>query len=107
MGSAELDLPLTGIKEIVAVADTGIDTGDANTVHEDFRGRIVGIKSWPITPAFDSYIKNPGTTVVRQRSRHSRCRSVLGDGKEISGSRGINSGLAYNAGLFFQAIDRS
>lgn len=34
------DLSLFGQQQIVAVADSGLDTGNANTVHQDVRGRI-------------------------------------------------------------------
>ena len=51
---------LTGTGEIVAVADSGLDTGDAQTVHADFRGRVVNIESWPIAPSLAPFVTNPG-----------------------------------------------
>lgn len=111
LGAPGFDLPLTGKREIIAIADTGIDTGDANTIHEDFRGRISGIKSWPITPAFDNYIKNPGADdgAADLDSGHGThvAGSVLGSGEKSQGSgEELIRGLAYNAGLFFQAIEQ-
>ncbi len=38
--AAREDHGLDGIDQIVAIADTGIDTGDTNTIHPDFAGRI-------------------------------------------------------------------
>ena len=43
-------LRLTGEGEIIGVCDGGFDTGDPDTIHPDFAGRIVAIKSYPITP---------------------------------------------------------
>ncbi len=51
-------LKLSGDGEIVAVCDTGLDTGDGNAIHADFAGRIVAIKSYPITPDWNSIIFN-------------------------------------------------
>jgi len=54
-----LNLPLTGEGEIIGIADSGLDTGNPKTIHEDFHGRIVGIKSLPI--------HNLSTTVLKTR----------------------------------------
>jgi len=43
------DLGLTGEGQVVAVADTGLDTGDLSTLHEDVRGRVLNaypLSSW-------------------------------------------------------------
>ncbi|MFZ4662633.1 MAG: S8 family serine peptidase, partial [Caldilineaceae bacterium] len=53
-------LGLTGHGEIVAVADSGLDTGDTNTIHLDFRGRVKHIRSFPIKPSASSQVQNPG-----------------------------------------------
>ena len=102
---------LTGAGEIVAVADSGLDTGNAQTIHADFRGRIVDIESWPIVPAMSAYVTNPngddgasddfsghGTHVVG---------SVLGDGNR-SQALGVGNiqGMAPGAQLVFQAIEQ-
>lgn len=51
---------LNGTGQIVAVADTGLDTGvnDA-TMHDDFGGRISDIRSWPIQPGGGPLLKVP------------------------------------------------
>ena len=51
---------LSGEGETICVCDTGIDTGDPATIHPDFTGRIVAIRSFPITPDFTSFVNNPG-----------------------------------------------
>jgi hypothetical protein len=38
--------PFTGAGEIVAVADTGIDTGNKNTIHPDFKDHIQDLQAW-------------------------------------------------------------
>jgi hypothetical protein len=38
--------PFTGAGEIVAVADTGIDTGDPTTIHKDFRDHLQDLQAW-------------------------------------------------------------
>ncbi len=106
-GSGNLDLPLTGEGEIIAIADTGLDTGDASTVHEDIRDQIVGIKSWPIQPVFNDQVDNPGgndgpADVVSGHGTHV-AGSCVGNGQK---SEGTVKGLANRAGLFFQAIEQ-
>ena len=105
------NLPYTGKKEIIAVADTGLDTGDPATLHEDFRGRIAGIRSWPIKPLFSSYIHNPGGNdgPVDLDSGHGThvAGSALGDGTRAA-RNGLPAirGLAHGAKLFFQALEQ-
>ncbi|MFX0194486.1 MAG: S8 family serine peptidase [Candidatus Hodarchaeota archaeon] len=104
-------MPFTGESEIIAVADSGIDTGDPATVHEDFQGRIVDIRSWPIKPVFDPHIHNPGGDdgPADLDSGHGThvTGSILGNGRraEQLGLPPIR-GLAYRARLFFQAVEQ-
>lgn len=103
------DLPICGEGETIAVADTGLDTGDEESIHMDFRGRIDAIYSWPINPAFDDMINNPGADdgASDKDSGHGThvAGSVLGDGR-LSGERAVR-GLAHGARLVFQAIEQS
>jgi serine protease AprX len=111
LGPAKLDLPFKGKGEIIAIADTGIDTGDPSTIHEDFRGRIAGITSWPITAYWDSWINNPGADdgpedVDSGHGTHV-AGSVLGNGKMSQGGpEKAICGLAPEASLFFQAVEQ-
>ena len=111
LGSAELKLPFKGKGEIIAIADTGIDTGDPNTIHEDFRGRIAGITSWPIIAYWSQWINNAGADdgpedVDSGHGTHV-AGSVLGNGKMSQGGPEKSiCGLASEASLFFQAIEQ-
>lgn len=99
---------LDGEGEIVAVADTGLDTGkNDNTMHEDFKGRIDSIHSWPISKGYDNYVNNPGAD-------DGAADKDLGHGTHVAGSvlgNGAQSdddirGMAYEAQLVFQAIEQ-
>jgi hypothetical protein len=106
-------LDLSGKGEIVAVCDTGLDTGDKDNIHEDFKDRIVAMKSYPITSTFDPYIKNPGGNdgPADLDSGHGThvAGSVLSSGASsegLAGQANLIRGLAYKAGLVFQAIEQ-
>ncbi len=105
-------LGLSGKGEVVAVADTGLDTGDPNTIHLDFRGRIQDITSFSIAPSFASYVTNPGADdgPDDRYSGHGThtSGSVLGDGARAQalGLKPIQ-GMAPEAKLVFQAIEQT
>ena len=106
-------LGLTGKGEIIAVCDTGLDSGEVESNHPDFKDRIVSITSYPINSTYDDYIKNPGADdgpadVDSGHGTHV-AGSVLGSGKSSSGLSGIVGplrGLAYKAKLVFQAVEQ-
>lgn len=114
------DLGLTGKGEIVGIADTGIDSGDSNTIHPDFRERIKKIKSYPIKSVFDAtLIRNVrGDDGPRDtRSGHGThvAGSVLGNGNSSltiggggggSGNNVLIKGIAHESELVFQAIEQ-
>ncbi|MDD5482062.1 MAG: S8 family serine peptidase [Kiritimatiellae bacterium] len=88
---------LTGAGQIVAVADTGLDTGDADTIHPDFSNRIVAAfalgrpesNDWSDATSHGGH----GTHVAG---------SVLGSG--VAWSNGLFRGAAYEASLVFQSV---
>ena len=87
-----LSLDLTGGGQVVAVADTGLDTGNYSTLHKDFSGRV--IHAYALGRADNwSDPDGHGTHVAG---------SVLGSGTR-SPSDPIR-GPAYGAGLIFQSI---
>ena len=108
-------LGLYGQGQIVAVADTGLDTGNLSTLHQDFRGNPTGCSEtsrivatvargkpgdWSDTYGSPPRVYGHGTHVAG---------SVLGNGCR-SGSNGTPNyagsyaGLAPQAGLVFQAV---
>lgn len=102
---------LSGAGEVVAVADSGLDTGIAATVHPDFRGRVKEIESWPIAPSQGRFVLNDGaddgpSDDFTGHGTHV-AGSVLGDG-----SRAVTLGLppiqgmAPEAELVFQAVEQ-
>ncbi len=92
---------LYGAGQIVGVADTGLDTGNAATLSADFAGRLVN--AYALARLGDwSDLDGHGTHVAG---------SVLGNGS-LSGSNPANqlymssfAGVAPEAGLVFQSID--
>jgi serine protease AprX len=105
--SSSFNIPLSGKGEIVGVADTGFDTDDPSKMHKDFEDRIIGIRSWPISPEYNDIVQFPGDDdgPADKWSGHGThvSGSVLGDGKM---SQGLIRGLAVKAKLFFQALEQ-
>jgi serine protease AprX len=104
-------LSLTGKGEIIAISDTGLDTGDKETLHLDIRGRVKTIQSYPIQPEYDSSVKNPGYDdgSADRYSGHGThiAGSALGNGQQaINLSILPIKGMAPEAELFFQAIEQ-
>lgn len=107
-------LNLDGSGEVVAVCDTGLDSGDANNIHPDFAGRIDALLSYPIEDSYARFVRNPsgddgGSDTKSGHGTHV-AGSVLGDGSESLGISSIDKpirGLAHKAHLVFQAIEQS
>ncbi|AVP97167.1 serine protease [Ahniella affigens] len=103
-------MQLTGAGEIVAVCDTGLDTGDPVTIHPDFAGRIKAIRSYPISDDYAEYLMNPGADdgASDLDSGHGThvAGSVLGSGVGAAGSPDLAQGFAPKAKLVFQAIEQ-
>ena len=102
----------TGKGEIVAVCDTGLDSGDTASMHPDFTDRITAIKSYPINPDFDPFINNPGgndgpSDLDSGHGTHV-AGSVLGNGKasRTDSNQTPIRALAHEANLVFQAIEQ-
>ncbi|MEC7272167.1 MAG: S8 family serine peptidase [Candidatus Thermoplasmatota archaeon] len=92
----------TGI--IVAVADSGLDSGtNDSTMHPDFRDHIVDIVSLPMTPMRASACGSPANDGAEDIDGHGThvAGSVLGDGTDSSGNI---KGMAPEARLYFQSV---
>ena len=108
-------LGLDGNGEIVAVADSGFDTGDMGDVHADFQGRVIDIKSFPVADsqkaALDGSIGfDDGAADLTGHGTHV-AGTILGDGTE---SGLLNpamdppvEGVAPGARLVFQAVGQT
>lgn len=115
MGNAYAATATTGLKlagegEIVAVCDTGIDTGNPADIHPDFAGRILALKSYPITPDWKPYVTNPGGNdgPADLDSGHGThvSGSVLGSGAASASGPATIRGHAHKAKLVFQAVEQ-
>ena len=91
LDAAHDDYGLDGSGQIVAIADTGLDTGDTNTLHPDLAGRLLQVfDTGRLTNWSDTYYH--GTHVAG---------SLLGSG---AASDGQYRGAAPGAHLVFQSI---
>ena len=115
MGAREVSNPaglgLSGRGEVVGVADSGLDTGNAATIHPDFAGRVAAIHSWPVASDWSTVVTNVGGDdgAADTRSGHGThvTGSVCGNG---SASLAVQPepvrGLAFEGNLVFQAIEQ-
>ena len=94
VSNAWTTLGLTGTNQIVAVCDTGLCTGNTNTLHRDFTNKLVWAQALGRTGDW-SDADSHGTHVAG---------SVLGSG---SMSTGKYKGVAYQAKLVFQSVEDS
>lgn len=99
---------LDGEGQIVAVCDSGIDTGVIDlSMHADFQGRIQNIYSWPIQGNYQQYLDNTsfddGPADLGNGHGTHVTGSVLGNGEKSGGSI---RGMAFNARLIFQAVEQ-
>lgn len=82
----------------VCVADTGLDTGDTNTMHPDLRGRVSGFKPYPpLTDGSDGY--GHGTHAAGIVAGNAATGETDPDTKGLYGL-----GVASDATLFIERI---
>ncbi|MBN1261121.1 MAG: S8 family serine peptidase [Anaerolineae bacterium] len=110
------DLGLYGEGQVVAVADTGLDTGSLSTLHEDFLGAPTGCSGTDRIIATyalgrtNNWSDSCNSVVYGPQGGHGThvAGSVLGNGCESGSSgssySGSHAGLAPQAGLVFQSI---
>lgn len=108
------NMSLTGKDEIVAVADTGLDTGDTEILHPDFKDRVIMLESYPITTSLpQEYLVNFGDDdgPSDKYSGHGThvAGSILGTGAQAKnlGLPSIPAGMAPEAKLIFQSIEQT
>lgn len=102
--------PLTGQGEVIAIADSGLDTGYESTIHPDFKSRVRAIKSYPVRPS--KFFLNPGADkgaadIFSGHGTHVT-GSALGSGAHAK-SLGLSpiKGIAPEAELIFQAVEQA
>jgi serine protease AprX len=115
MGAREVSNPaglgLSGRGEVVGVADSGLDTGNATTIHPDFAGRVAAIHSWPVTADWSTVVTNVGGDdgAADTRSGHGThvTGSVCGNGSASLAVQPVPvRGLAFEGNLVFQAVEQ-
>ena len=82
-------LGLSGDGQFVSTSDSGIDTGNLKTLHEDLRDRVVAIK-------VNTYCS---TNDVSGHGTHT-AGSIVGTGKMWTNETGVVRGTAYGAKLY-------
>ena len=104
-GSWRTDLDGTG--EVIAVADTGLDTGVVATLTPDLAGRVTALTSWPINASWAPYVTNPGADdgPADLGSGHGTYVAGLAAGTGAR-SGGQRRGVAPGASLVVQAIEQ-
>ena len=103
-------LGLSGEGEIVAVCDTGLDSGNPQQIHADFAGRVVAVRSYPVAAGWAAWVTNAGADdgAADLDSGHGThvAGSVLGDGAASATSPVRVTGMAPKAKLVFQAVEQ-
>ncbi|MEA3559901.1 MAG: S8 family serine peptidase, partial [Candidatus Thermoplasmatota archaeon] len=102
-------LGLNGTGQIVAVCDTGLDTGLNSTMHPDLKGRIIAAYTYGRSGNWsdpDIHVWDASTSSWKYKGGHGThvTGSVLGDG---SASNGTYAGMAPAADLVFQSTMNS
>lgn len=97
VGTVQEGLGLTGKGEIIAIADSGLDSGQQDDLHLDLRGRVRSIQSFPISTAFSHLVDNPkGDDGAADRNS--------GHGTHVAGIVAGNGTAAREAGLAVKIV---
>lgn len=99
---------LRGKGQIIAVADTGLDSGENNeSLHPDFQGRVKAILSLPLNSGWQGVAVKPNAndSAADRDSGHGThvAGLALGSGER---SAGLHQGVAPEAQLVFQAMEQ-
>ena len=97
---------LDGSGEIVAIADTGLDSGDASTgMHPDFSGRIRALISLPMNASWSGFAVARTDDAADRASGHGTHVAGLLAGSGVA-SKGLHCGLAPASEVVFLAIEQ-
>jgi serine protease AprX len=108
------ELPWTGTGEIIAIADTGLDTGIKETLHDDLRMQVLHIKSYPFNDQAEAWEKwrdrvsniDESCSAADLRSGHGTHVSGIAIGNGSRSNQQIK-GIAPDAQLVFQSLERT
>ena len=107
-------MALTGRGQIVAICDSGLDTGNASNIHQDFRDRVIGIRSLGAGVGLAPFTNDPpghDDGPADNNSAHGThvAGSVLGSGAagRQAGGTLVPQGIAPEAEVFFQAVEQT
>ena len=104
MGGSEL----RGKGQVIAVADTGLDSGlNDESLHPDFQGRVKAIISLPLNNSWKNVAANNDSDdgPADRNSGHGTHVAGLALGSGIRSS-GLHQGIAPEAQLVFQSIEQ-
>lgn len=98
---------LDGTGQVVAIADTGLDTGEkdsaSSAMHHDLKGRIRLLESWPVNSMYYNYTEDDGAADTDIGHGTHVAASAVGNGDRSSGTY---AGLAPEAELVFHALEQ-
>lgn len=96
---------LDGAGEVIAVADTGLDSGDAAALHADFAGRVRALVALPMNASWAGFAEPRSDDAADRASGHGTLVASLALGSGAA-SGGRHSGVAPAAELVFQALEQ-
>ena len=97
---------LAGEGEVIAVADTGLDSGDvANGMHPDFAARIRALQSLPMNQTWAAFATPLSEDAADRASGHGTHVAGLALGSGAA-SHGVHGGLAPKSELVFLALEQ-
>lgn len=106
------NMGLAGERQVINIADTGLDTGVdypqiVGDMHRDVDNRVAHLRSWPISPLYYGYLDNPldddGAADLHSGHGTHVAGCAVGNGYR---SDGRYRGVAYRATLTFQALEQ-
>ncbi|MBV9110851.1 MAG: S8 family serine peptidase, partial [Gemmatimonadetes bacterium] len=98
---------LTGRGQVIAIADTGLDSGAADTtLHADFRGRVRFLRSWPVNPSWAPFVTRPASDDGPADRNSGHGTHVAGLAAGAGALEGAHRGVAPDAELVVQALEQ-
>ena len=97
---------LSGAGEVIAVADTGLDSGAIDaSMHPDFAGRIRALLSLAMNPSWAGFAQPRTDDAADRASGHGTHVAGLALGSGAAGA-GLQGGLAPQSELVFLALEQ-